>query len=152
MPYDFTRLFARPSASTGTLLPSNSLEALPGPAPARDDHLEALNEIRRSLRDKAQQEAEGVRSAIIDHLRQKQQSLREDQELVVYWEGTGERFQVLQIVLPNHYSLILEGRDAAGNSVSRVVTLNNVEVTARVITVAPPVKPYRIGFIAPDQD
>jgi len=120
--------------------------------PPRNYHLEALTDIRRSLRSQAQQKAEGVQSAIVDHIRQKQDTLADEQELVVYWEGGGERFQVRKFTLPNHYTVILEGIDGEGNESSRIVTMNNVEISSKVVTIALPAKPYRIGFITPNKD
>ena len=88
----------------------------------------------------------------MDHIRQKQEGLKEDQQLLVYCVSGGERFQVLQIKLPNHFTVILEGVDGEGNPVSRIATMNNIEITSKVVTVAPPAKPYRIGFITPTDD
>lgn len=118
--------------------------------PERDYHLEVLTDIKHSLRAQAQEQAESVQTAIVDHIRQKQEGLQDDQELVVYWEGIGERFQVRQFTLPNHHTVILEGFDAQGNEVSRIVTVNNVEISSKIATIAPPQKPYRIGFTTAD--
>jgi hypothetical protein len=123
---------------------------MPDLRPQRDYHLEALTDIKQSLRTQAQERAESVKTAIVDHIRQKQEGLGDDQELVVYWEGIGERFQVRQFTLPNHHTVILEGLDAQGNEVSRIVTLNNVEISSKIVTIAAPQKPYRIGFTTAD--
>jgi hypothetical protein len=53
---------------------------------------------------------------------------------------------VLRIkVPPTHFTIILEGIDAEGNPVSRIAPVGNVEITTKVINLAPPAKPYRIG-------
>ena len=110
------------------------------------------DEINRCVRSPAQLQAENVQAAIVDHIRQRQDSLSEDQQLLVYCETGFERIQVYQIVLPNHHALILSGLDADGNGSSVVATLNNIEITCKAVKADPPAKPCRIGFIRPDED
>jgi len=119
--------------------------------PKRDFHLEALADIQRSIKSTAQQQAESVQAALVGHIRQLQMGLEEDQQLLVCYETGFERIQVLQIVLPNHHTVILNGVDAEGNPASLIATLNNVRITCKVMRVPPPNKPYRIGFTIPSE-
>jgi hypothetical protein len=114
--------------------------------PSRDFHLEALADIQHSIRFTAQQQAEKVQAAIVDHIRQRQEGLEDDQQLLVYCETEHERIRVLEIVVPNHHAVIFNGVDDDGNSASLIVTVNNVKITSKVVRVPPPDKPSRIGF------
>lgn len=115
--------------------------------PRRDFQLEALADIRRSVSTTAQQQAENVHAAVLDHIRQQQDSLEGDQQLLVYCDNGREYIEVREIVLPNHHMLIFNGVDGEGNFASLIVTLNNVKIASKVIRVSPPAAPYRIGFI-----
>jgi hypothetical protein len=98
------------------------------------------------IRSTAQQQAENVQSAIFDlirQLRQRQEGLEEDQQLLVYCGTGSERIQVHEIVLPNNDTVILNGVDGEGNPASLFVTLNNVEITSKVIRLLPPAKPLQ---------
>jgi hypothetical protein len=110
------------------------------------------DEINRSVRSPAQIQAENVQSAIVDHIRQRQGSLKEDQQLLVYCETGFERIEVYQIILPNHQALILSGVDEDGNEATMLATLNNVKIACKIVAVAPPAKPRRIGFITPKKN
>jgi hypothetical protein len=116
----------------------------------RDVHLDALADIEQSISSTARQQAENVQAAIVDHIRQQQEQLAEDQQLLVYCVTGAERIQVREIVLPNHHMLILKGVDGEGNPASHMVTFNNVNITSKVVKVPLPDKPYRIGFKAAD--
>ena len=109
-------------------------------------------EAIRSIKPLAQQQAEAVQSAIVEHIRKRQGALREDQQLLVYCETDSERIEVRQIELPNHHTVILHGIDPEGNETSLLATLNNVRITCKTINIDPPKKPYRIGFIVSGED
>ena len=74
----------------------------------------------------AQRQSTAVQATIMDHIKQLQDSLADDEQLVVYCDDGGERVLVTEIAAPDHYTLILGGVDGEGNATSLIVTLNNI--------------------------
>ena len=92
---------------------------------------------------------ENVGSIVLGQVHAMQKALKEDEELAVWFVNGTEKIRVLEIIFPSWKLVVLSGLDADRN-VSRVVMpVEALQLIAKVIKVAPGVKPSRVGLVQP---
>jgi len=94
-------------------------------------------------------QAELFMDGLKDQVNTLEESLSDDQELVMTcWHGP-EHLQVLQVSMPSRNVVALHCIDAQGNQAQVTGHMNAVTFSFRVVTVSPPAKPRKIGFCMP---
>jgi hypothetical protein len=94
-------------------------------------------------------QAEPVPETIVKQVQAMQKALKEDEELVVLLSSGPETIRVLELFLPSWQVAVLSGIDKDKN-VTRVVSpIERLQLICKVMKVAPPAKPARIGIITP---
>jgi hypothetical protein len=100
-----------------------------------------------AMRSSAQMHAESVQAAIQSHITHLQNSLAEDEELMILCSDGFSQIRVTEIGFHNWHIVIFAGVDGNGNPSSMITNINSVQMTCHVVKVEPPGKPFRVGFV-----
>ena len=92
---------------------------------------------------------EHVVPVILTQLGLMQRALREDEELVIFYQGGGERLRVLEVFLPSPDVAVLSGTDANRAPARALVAASSLELLCKVVKVPPPHKPARVSLVVP---
>jgi len=99
--------------------------------------------------EKAPAPPENVGSVLLGQIHAMQKSLKEDEELAVWFENSAGKIRVMEIRFPTWKLAVLSGPDAEGN-LSRVISpVEAVQVVAKVMKVPAGAKPTRVGLVIP---
>ena len=88
-------------------------------------------------------------SIILGQLGAMQKALKEDEELVIWFENSTGKVRIMEIFLPSWKLAVLSGHDADRNLTRVISPIESVQLIAKVMKVAPGAKPARVGLIAP---
>jgi hypothetical protein len=92
---------------------------------------------------------ENLGAVLFGQIHSMQKALKDDEELVVWYSGAGERLRVMEIFLPSPKLAVLSGHDAE-HSLTRVISpVDALQLVMKVKKVAPGSKAARVGLVMP---
>jgi hypothetical protein len=109
---------------------SATREPAPAPAPAQADSV-------------------SIGSLIAGQIGAMQKALKEDEELVVWFQNGGERIRVIEFIMPSWRLAILSGLDSDRNLTRVISGVDSLQLVAKVMKLQPGVKPTRVGLVTP---
>jgi hypothetical protein len=109
---------------------SATREPAPAPAPAHADSV-------------------SIGSLIAGQIGAMQKALKEDEELVVWFQNGGERIRVIEFIMPSWRLVILSGLDSDRNLTRVISGVESLQLVAKVMKLQPGVKPTRVGLVTP---
>jgi hypothetical protein len=109
---------------------SATREPVPAPAPAQADSV-------------------SIGSLIAGQIGAMQKALKEDEELVVWFQNGGERIRVIEFIMPSWRLAILSGLDSDRNLTRVISGVESLQLVAKVMKLQPGVKPTRVGLVTP---
>ena len=94
---------------------------------------------------------DNIGSMILGQIQAMQKALKEDEELVVWFENGAEKIRVLEIFMPSWRLAVLSGHDAERNRTRVISPVDSLQLVAKVMKVQPGGKPARVGLVTPKQ-
>ena len=92
---------------------------------------------------------ENLGAVVLGQIHSMQKSLKEDEELVVWFSNARETLRVMEIFLPSPKLAVLSGHDAEHCLTRVIAPVESLQLTAKVKKVAPGAKPARVGLVMP---
>ena len=86
-------------------------------------------------------------SMILGQIQAMQKALKEDEELVVWFENGTEKIRVLEIFMPSWRLAVLSGHDADRNRTRVISPVDVLQLVSKVMKVQPGAKPARVGLV-----
>jgi hypothetical protein len=94
---------------------------------------------------------DNIGAAILAQVGAMQKALKEDEELLVIYQNSGEKIRLVEIRLPTWRVAVLTGFDQE-RALARVVSpVDALQLVIRVVKSQPGAKPLRLVLIAPKQ-
>ena len=93
--------------------------------------------------------AENVGAILMGQIHSMQAKLKEDEELVVWYNDPSGRFRVMEIFLPSPKLAVLSGRDGDHNLTRVISPVEALQLMVKVMKVGAGNKPARVGLIMP---
>jgi hypothetical protein len=78
-----------------------------------------------------------------------QKALKEDEELVVWFQNGAEKIRVIEVIMPSWRLAVLSGLDADRNLTRVISAVDSLQLVAKVIKLQSGVKPTRVGLVTP---
>ena len=94
-------------------------------------------------------QADNSGAIIFGQIHGMQKSLKEDEELVVWFANATEKLRVMEIFLPSPKVVVLSGHDAERNLTRVISSVDALQLVVKVMKVAPGAKSARVGLIMP---
>ena len=92
---------------------------------------------------------DNIGSMILGQIQAMQKALKEDEELVVWFENGTEKIRVLEIFMPSWRLAVLSGHDADRNRTRVISPVDALQLVSKVMKVQPGAKPARVGLVTP---
>ena len=92
---------------------------------------------------------ENAGAMVLGQLSAMQKALKEDEELVVWFQNGAERLRVMEVFVPSRQIVVLSGHDAERNLTRVISAIESLQLVCKVMKVAAGTKPVRVGLIAP---
>lgn len=92
---------------------------------------------------------ESVCAVILAQINAMQKALKEDEELVVLFQGGAEKIRVMEIYVPSWPVAVLKGLDADRNPARVISPAERLQLICKVVKAPPGVKPAHVRLIAP---
>ena len=92
---------------------------------------------------------DNVGAIIFGQIHGLQKALKDDEELVVWFAGAGEKLRVMEIFLPSPKLAVLSGHDAQHNLTRVISPVDALQLVAKVMKVPPGAKASRVGLVMP---
>ena len=93
--------------------------------------------------------AENVGAIVMGQVHSMQKSLKEDEELVVWFSNSSETLRVMEIFLPSPKLAVLSGHDPDHNLTRVIAPVESLQLVIKVMKVAARCKPLRVGLVMP---
>ena len=93
--------------------------------------------------------AENVGSIILGQLGAMQKALKEDEELVVWFENGVEKIRVIDVIMPSWRLAVLSGLDAERNLTRVISPVESMQLVTKVMKLQPGAKATRVGLVMP---
>ena len=91
---------------------------------------------------------ESLSAVILAEIGQMQKALKEDEELLVFFQNGAERIRVMEIFAPSRQLAILKGTDAERHFTRIIAPIESLQLICKVTKVPPGTKPARVSLIA----
>jgi hypothetical protein len=92
---------------------------------------------------------ESLAATVVGQVQAMQKAAKDDEELVVLLHTGEETVRVLEVFLPSWQVMVLTGIDTEKNITRVIAPVETLQLVCKLMKVAAPGKPVRIGFIAP---
>jgi len=92
---------------------------------------------------------ENAGAMVLGQLSAMQKALKEDEELVVWFQNGAERLRVMEVFVPSRQIVVLSGHDAERNLTRVISAIESLQLVCKVMKVASGAKAARVGLIAP---
>jgi hypothetical protein len=92
---------------------------------------------------------DNVGSLIAGQIGAMQKALKEDEELVVWFQNGAEKVRVIEVIMPSWRLAVLSGLDADRNLTRVITPVESLQLVAKVMKLQPGVKPTRVGLVTP---
>jgi hypothetical protein len=86
---------------------------------------------------------------IVGQLGAMQKALKEDEELVVWFQNGSERIRVIEVIMPSWRLAVLSGLDADRNLTRVISPVESLQLVAKVMKLQSGAKPTRVGLVTP---
>jgi hypothetical protein len=93
--------------------------------------------------------ADNPGAVILNQIGAMQKALKDDEELVVFFQSASERIRVMEIFLPSPQVVVLSGIDANRVAARVVSAVEALQLVARTGKVQPGSKPARVNLVMP---
>jgi len=93
--------------------------------------------------------ADDAGAVIVSQIGAMQKALKDDEELVVFFQSGGERIRVMEIYLPSPQVAVLTGADGNRVPVRIISAVGSLQLVARTGKVQPGTKPARVNLVIP---
>jgi hypothetical protein len=93
--------------------------------------------------------AENVGSIILGQLGAMQKALKEDEELVVWFENGIEKIRVIDVIMPSWRLAVLSGLDADRNLTRVISPVESLQLVTKVMKLQAGAKATRVGLVMP---
>jgi hypothetical protein len=110
---------------------------------------EALLSATRDPAPAPPQAESSVGSLMIGQIAAMQKALKEDEELVVWFQNGADRIRVIEVIMPSWRLAILSGLDADRNLTRVISPVESLQLVAKVMKLQPGVKSTRVGLVTP---
>jgi hypothetical protein len=110
---------------------------------------EALLSATRDPAPAPAQPESSVGSLIIGQIAAMQKALKEDEELVVWFQNGAERIRVIEVIMPSWRLAVLSGLDADRNLTRVISGVESLQLVAKVMKLPPGAKSTRVGLVTP---
>jgi hypothetical protein len=110
---------------------------------------EALLSATRDPAPAPPQAESSVGSMMIGQIAAMQKALKEDEELVVWFQTGADRIRVIEVIMPSWRLAILSGLDADRNLTRVISPVESLQLVAKVMKLQPGVKSTRVGLVTP---
>jgi hypothetical protein len=90
-----------------------------------------------------------IGSLIAGQIGAMQKALKEDEELVVWFQSGVEKIRVIEVIMPSWRLAVLSGLDADRNLTRVISPVESLQLVAKVMKLQPGVKPTRVGLVTP---
>jgi hypothetical protein len=97
----------------------------------------------------AAHQPEPIGAVILNQMQAMQRALKEDQELLVLFNGGGEKFRVLEVFVPSLHVFVLAGVDSDQNVTRVVIPAESAQLVCKIVKVAEGAKPVRVNVLSP---
>jgi hypothetical protein len=97
----------------------------------------------------AQPPADNVGSIILGQLGAMQKALKEDEELVVWFENGIEKIRVIDVIMPSWRLAVLSGLDADRNLTRVISPVESLQLVTKVMKLQAGAKATRVGLVMP---
>ena len=112
---------------------------------------QALLSATTSPKEAPPAHADPTASAIVAQITAIQKQLKEDEELIVFFQQAAERIRVLEIFVPSAHVVVLTGLDP-NRALTRVISAPSaLQLVCKTGKVAPGGKPTRVNLVMQDQ-
>jgi len=93
--------------------------------------------------------AENAGSIILGQIGAMQKALKEDEELVVWFENGVEKIRVMDVIMPSWRVAVLCGLDADHNLTRVISPVESLQLVAKVMKLQAGAKSTRVGLVMP---
>jgi hypothetical protein len=93
--------------------------------------------------------ADNVGSIILGQLGAMQKALKEDEELVVWFENGVEKIRVMDVIMPSLGLAVLCGLDADRNLTRVIAPVESLQLVTKVMKLQAGAKATRVGLVMP---
>jgi hypothetical protein len=90
-----------------------------------------------------------VGAILLGQIHAMQKALKEDEELVIWFENSTGKIRIMEIFLPSWKLAVLSGHDSDRNLTRIISPTDSVQLVAKVMKVPAGAKPARVGLVAP---
>jgi hypothetical protein len=97
----------------------------------------------------SQTDSVSIGSLIIGQIGAMQKALKEDEELVVWFQNGADRIRVIEVIMPSWRLAVLSGLDADRNLTRVISPVESLQLVAKVMKLQPGVKSTRVGLVTP---
>jgi hypothetical protein len=107
--------------------------------------------LLKTIKPIAQQRSEGFHATIKNQIKELQDSLSPDKELLIYYHSGTEVIRILHIATPDWETVVLTGVDEQGNPSRVISSIHSVQFVCKIIDV-PPQQKRIVGFSMPEKE
>jgi hypothetical protein len=105
--------------------------------------------LSATSKEPAAPQQENAGAMVLGQLSAMQKALKDDEELVVWFQNGAERLRVMEVFVPSRQIVVLSGHDAERNLTRVISAIESLQLVCKVMKVAAGTKPVRVGLIAP---
>ncbi len=91
---------------------------------------------------------ESLSAVILAELGRMQKALKEDEELVVFFQNGAERLRILEIFMPSRQLAVLSGTDSERHLARVIAPIESLQLVCKVIKPPAGTKPSRVNLVA----
>jgi hypothetical protein len=90
-----------------------------------------------------------VGAILLGQIHAMQKALKEDEELVIWFENSAGKIRIMEIFFPSWKLAVLSGHDSDRNLTRVISPIESVQLVAKVMKAPAGAKPTRVGLVAP---
>jgi hypothetical protein len=92
---------------------------------------------------------DNIGSIIAGQIAAMQKALKEDEDLVVWFQNGAEKIRVIEVIMPSWRLAVLSGLDADRNLTRVISSVESLQLVVKVMKLQSGVKPTRVGLVTP---
>jgi hypothetical protein len=93
--------------------------------------------------------AENLAAVLLGQVNAMQKALKDDEELLITFQSSGERIRVMEIFTPARQMAVLTGTDGERNLTRVIAAIDSLQLVCKVVKAAPGAKPVRVALVTP---
>jgi len=103
--------------------------------------------LTATSKEPAAPQPESLSGVILAEIGRMQKALKEDEELVVFFQNGGERIRILEIFVPSRQLAVLSGTDSERHFTRVISPIESLQLVCKVIKVPAGAKPTRVNLV-----